>query len=221
MIASWPSPSGGDEFALAFDRQRTHRLLIIPALFDEANKTRHLAVETMRRLDAAGIDSFLPDLPGCNESLVPLESQSMVSWQEAASAAAMHFAVTHVLAIRAGAILVPENVPGWRYAPIGGAAALRALVRARVIGSHELGRDETADKLHALGREQGIDLAGYRPGADMIRELEASGIPESGGLSEIDQAMVGGSAPWLRAEPGLDPAQADALAAIVSVGLAQ
>src|SRR6478752_1467341 len=115
-IAAWPS-ADGDEYALAFDKGRTRRLLVLPALFDEANKTRRLVVETLRRLDSAGIDGFLPDLPGCNESPAPLETQALAAWRAAAAAAAKHFGATHLLTIRASAILAPPTLPGWRYAP--------------------------------------------------------------------------------------------------------
>ena len=112
MIAAWPSPSG-DEYAIAFDRGRAERLLVLPALFDEANKTRHLLIETMRRLDGAGVDGFLPDLPGCNESAAPLATQTLHSWRDAAQAAAAHFAATHVLTVRAGALTAGR--PAGRY----------------------------------------------------------------------------------------------------------
>lgn len=67
MIAAWPGASG-EELAIAFDNARAHRVLVLPAWFDESSKLRHFSVEVMRRLDGSGIDSFLPDLPGCNES---------------------------------------------------------------------------------------------------------------------------------------------------------
>jgi hypothetical protein len=218
MIAAWPGPSG-DEYALVFDRAREARVLVLPALFDEANKTRHLAVETMRRLDGAGIDSVLPDLPGCNESLAPLEPQTLVGWREAAQAVARHFRTTHVLTIRAGAILAPPGLPGWRYAPIGGANAVRALLRARTISAREAGRAETLEGLAEQGRSEGIELAGYQVGAALFRELEIAALPDSGILRDIDQGTVGGGGPWLRAEPDFDPAQADALAAVIAMGL--
>jgi hypothetical protein len=219
MIASWPCPPGGDELALAFDKGRKRRLLVLPALFDEANKTRHLAVETMRRLDGSGIDCFLPDLPGCNESLAPLEAQTLAGWREAAQAAAAHFAATHLLTIRAGAVLAPA-LPGWRYAPIGGSSALKALLRARVISAREAGRDESTESLLEQGMREGLDLAGYPLGAALVAALDQTQLPDSGTLRDIDHQTVGGAAPWLRAEPDFDPAQADALAAIVAVGLA-
>jgi hypothetical protein len=218
MIASWPGPSG-EEYAFALDRGRKHRVLVLPALFDEANKTRHLLVEAMRRLDGAGIDSFLPDLPGCNESLAPLEAQTLETWREAARIVAGHFRATHALTVRAGAILAPPGLAGWRYAAIGGPNALRALLRARTISAREAGRDESIEALGELGRTEGIELAGYRLGTEMFRQLEAAALPDSDKLREIDQGTVGGGGPWLRAEPGFDPAQADALAAVIAMEL--
>src|SRR5690606_40636896 len=113
MISAWPGPDG-DEYAVVFDRSRERRILVLPALFDEANKLRHFTVETMRRLDEAGFDSMLPDLPGCNESLAPLEEQTLLMWRDAAGAAANHFAATHALAIRGGALCAPAELPTWR-----------------------------------------------------------------------------------------------------------
>ncbi len=91
-VAAWPSV-GGHEYALVFGKDREKRLLVLPALFDEANKTRHLIAETMRRLAASGIDSFLPDLPGWNESSVPYARNpgTLGDWRTAAKAAAKHF----------------------------------------------------------------------------------------------------------------------------------
>src|SRR5690606_34249762 len=83
VIAGWPA-ADGEEYALAFDEGREARLLVLPALFDEANKLRRFSAEVMRRLDAAGIDTLLPDLPGCNESLAPLEGQTLAGWREVA-----------------------------------------------------------------------------------------------------------------------------------------
>lgn len=220
MIAAWPA-GGGEEYAVAFDQGRAKRLLVLPALFDEANKTRRLIVETLRRLDGAGIDSILPDLPGCNESRVPLETLTLADWRAAATAAAAHFGATHVLTVRAAAILAPPHLPGWRYAPTGGANALRGLLRARVISAREAGEEVTTEKLLETGRGAGLDLAGYRIGAAMIGDLEKAMLPDSGKLADIAQSTIGGGGPWLRAEPGFDANQADALAAILALGLTQ
>lgn len=217
MIAGW-SASSGREYAVAFDGERAKRVLVLPAWFDESNKLRRLTVEVMRRLDGAGIDSVLPDLPGCNESEAPLDRQTVWSWREAAEDAAAEFAATHVLSFRAGAIVAPD-LPGWRYAPVTGSQVLRGMLRARTIAAREAGREETRDGLLELGREQGLDLAGYRLGAEMIRELEGAEPIEPTRQRKIAHADVGGGALWLRAEPDFEAAQADALAAIVSMEL--
>jgi hypothetical protein len=204
---------------LAFDRGRPHRLLIIPALFEEANRMRRLTVEVMRRLDAAGIDCFLADLPGCNESLQALEKQSLGTWRAAMAAAAAHFGVTHVLGIRGGVLVQPTDLPGWRYGPIKGANLLRQMLRARIMSSREAGLAETQDDLLELGSREGLDLVGYRLGAELLNELQAAVPASAPYLAEILQDMLGGGGLWLRAEPGEDRAQADALAAIVAIGI--
>lgn len=217
----WPCPALGggtrEEIALAFDKGRSKRVLILPAWFDEANKMRRLTVEVMRRLDMAGIDCILPDLPGCNESTAPLRDQTLDGWRIAASSAASHYRATHVFAIRAGALLAPEGLPGWHYAPLAGRQVLRAMIRARTIAAREAGVPERSEDLQEIGRTDGIELAGWHIGADMFSALETA--EPASDLSEIDQAAIAGPARWLRAEPGDDPSQADALAAIVAIAM--
>ena len=207
------------EFALSFDKGRAHRLLVSPALFDEANRLRRLTVEVMRRLDHADIDSFLPDLPGCNESLQPLGAQDIAAWQSAMVSAAREFRATRVLAIRGGALVVPRSLPGWRYAPTGGATILRQMLRMRILSSREAGREETQGGLLEQGMAEGLELAGYRLSAAMVADLQTAMPPDETEQTIIGQDMVGGAALWLRAEPGEAPAQADALAAILTVGM--
>ena len=52
MIAAWPG-AAGEELAIAFDKGRSRRVLVLPAWFDEGNKLRHFTVEVMRRLDGS------------------------------------------------------------------------------------------------------------------------------------------------------------------------
>ena len=207
--------------ALVFDRGRAHRLLILPALFDEANKMRRQTVEIMHRLDLSGIDSFLPDLSGCNESLQPLQAQTLESWRAAALAAATDFEATHVLAIRAGCLLAPPTLPGWRYAPTTGAKALRSLLRARTISAREAGEAEKIEDLSVLARADGIELAGWPIGAALFTALEKAVANGDSQQAAIDQSDIGGGGLWLRAEPGDDPEQADMLAALVAMGMLQ
>lgn len=215
-----PLPGGGiaDEYALCFDRQRKTRLLVIPALLDEANKLRRLTVEVMRRLDASGIDCFLPDLPGCNESQQDLSLIEPEDWATAVHAASRHFAASHVLAMRGGGLLLPPRLGGWHYAPVKGATLLKTLLRARVIASREAGKEESVDELVDTGIEDGLELGGYHLSGETIRQLRVLQPPERETVTTIDHATIGGGAPWLRAEPGFDRSQADALAAIVALG---
>jgi hypothetical protein len=221
IAASYPCPTGGgsEEYALTFDSGRRHRLLIVPALFDEANRLRRLTVEVMRRLDAAGVDCMVIDLPGCNESLVPLSDQTVETWRAAVVAAATHFAATHVAGLRGGALLLPTELPAWRYAPVNGANLLRQMLRARIVASREAGVTETQESLLDASLRAGLDLAGHRLGAEMIRQLQSATPAVSPGVADIAQDMVGGGGLWLRAEPSDDRAQADALAAILAIGI--
>lgn len=219
--ASWPcpTPQGGsaEEYALSFDKGRPHRLLIVPALFDEANRMRRFTVELMRRLDRAGIDSLLPDLPGCNESLQALDHQTPASWRDAMTAAAAHFGATHALGIRGGALLTPMGLPCWHYAPAKGASILRQLIRARILTARECGVSESQDGLMAQGLAAGLTLSGFRLGAAFLHGFQTLA---PGKATEIAQEAIGGGALWLRAEAGEDADQADALAALLAAGIA-
>lgn len=215
-----PGGAAASELALTFDQGRSQRVLIAPALFDEANRMRRFTVEVMRRLDGAGIDSILPDLPGCNESERDLAQVEPEDWRMALEAAARHFGATHVLAIRGGGLVLPEKLPGWHFAPVKGSSLIKTLLRARVIAAREAGTEESAAELMEHGKEHGLDLAGWPLSAEMLRQLEGSLPPKRPGLVVIDQETIGGGALWLRAEPDEDPVQADALAAVIAVGLA-
>ncbi len=216
-LLGWTAPGGAEELAVAFGPPTSPRLLVLPAWFDEGNKLRHFTVEVMRALERRGLASVLPDMPGCNESLAPLEGQDLASWKAAVAAAAQHFACTHVLTIRAAANVAPA-LPGWAYAPVAGKSALRALLRAAVIAAREAGTAETGEELLARGQSDGLMLAGYRLGAGMVAGLATAELPASD-LVTIAQSDLGGPGLWLRAEPGHDASQAESLARIVADGM--
>ena len=220
MISTWivtdADGNPSEEQLVAFDRTRPVRVLVCPAWFDEANKLRRFTVEVMRRLDSAGIDSFLPDLPGTNDSLAPLDRQTLPGWRAAMAQAAEACRATHVLAIRAGALLAPANLPGWHYAAQSGAKLLRGMIRARTIAAREAGHEEKPEALLALGRSEGLVLGGWAIGAGLLRDLEDAEPALGPQQSEIAQSRLDGAGLWLRAEPGEDAGQADALAAILA-----
>ncbi len=219
-FGGWPCPLPGggtvEEHAVSFDDGRAYRLLIVPALFDEANRLRRLTVEVMRRLDGAGIDCFLPDLPGTNESLVDLKTLTLDDWRSAVTEAAAHFRASHVLAIRGGALLTPHGMQGWHYAPARGAQLLRQMIRARIFAAREAGRNETHEGVLDEGAVSGLELAGYRLSAQFVDEFQYAVYPT---YKVIDQDMVGGAGLWLRAEPDEDRTQADTLASVIAVGM--
>lgn len=222
-LESWtaPRPSGeaSEEMAVTLGTGRAAKVLILPAWFDEANKLRRLTLETMRRLHEAEIDSFLPDLPGCNESLASLKAQTLEGWRAAAEAACDQFGATHVLAIRAGALIAPQNLPRFQYAPLAGSKLLAALLRAQTMAEREAGRQVTRQDLLEQGREEGLVLAGWALGARMVRALEEAASAETAKQSTIEASDLGGPGLWLRAEPAHDAAQAERLAQIIANGI--
>ena len=221
--ASYPCPLPGgaaaSEYALIFDQSRGHRILIAPALFDEGHKLRRFTVEVMRRLDGAGIDCFLPDLPGLNESEQDLALIEPEDWRMALEAAARQFEATHVLALRGGGLVLPDKLGGWHYAPVKGASLLKTMLRARILAARETGREESLDILMEQGLALGIELVGYSLSGEMLRQMGELTPGKQPGITAIEHELLGGGALWLRAEPAEDSAQADALAAIVAIGI--
>lgn len=208
--------SEGKELLVSFDEGRAARVLILPAWFDEANRMRHFTYQTMEQLHRSGIDCLLPDLPGCNESLEPLDRQTLAAWREAALSAAKGYGVTHVLAIRAGALIAPSDIPGWHYAPQTGPKLLRGMIRARTIASREAGIAESTEELMQRGRGEGLTLAGWPIGREMFAELETA-TPDPAALQrKVEQSELGGAGLWLRAEPGEALDQSLALASLIA-----
>lgn len=212
LFASYTAPGGQEELALTFgDPACPVRVLALPAWFDEASKLRHFTVELLRALKHGGVFGVLPDLPGCNESLASLDAQDLVSWRAAAMKAAQTFGCTHVLALRAGVNIAPD-LPGWAYAPLAGKAALRGLVRARVVAAKEAGRAENSEALLESGRRGGLEAGGYALGPAMVAAMADANLPAHA-LAALTPADFGAAGLWLRAEPDHDAAQAEALAA--------
>jgi len=207
------------EHVLCLERDRELRLMIVPALFAEANRLRRFTVEIMRRLDRAGIDTFLPDLPGCNESLEPLCDQQPDDWYRAMTGAAEHFRATHVLGIRGGGLFVPAGLPGWRHAPVNGASQLKQMMRARILASREDGRTESREGLLQQGLAEGLDLQGYRLGPQFVAAFPSLTPQPTTILADIPQEQLGGPGLWLLAEPGENADQSDRLAALIAQGM--
>ncbi|MBY6013837.1 hypothetical protein KUV75_02825 [Qipengyuania gaetbuli] len=220
MYETWPAPlpEGGtsEEMALVFKATGGNRLLVLPPLFEEANRLRRQLREVMRLLSLRGIASVLPDLPGCNESLAPLGKQTLAGWRTAAEAAAGHFGATHVLAVRTCAAIAPTELQGWLYAPQAPARALTSLARAQSLSEAETGGGRQPAEIIAETREHGGLVAGWTLSGEMVRELEQGTEVKTGDLVVVDQEEIGGSPLWLRAEIGEDADQAQALADLLA-----
>ncbi|WP_017670286.1 hypothetical protein [Blastomonas sp. AAP53] len=218
---------GNDELCLIHGPEDGPRLLILPPLFDEANRVRHLMVECARALAEHGIASVMPDLPGCNESPVPLENASISLWQAALIACAEQLGpVSHFASIRGGALLdgALGDLPRWRLAPVKGGQLLRTMLRTKMAGDREAGIASSSEALMETARAQGIELAGNSLSPCMIRELD-SAAPASGGAVRLVRfaddpldadGRIAGAPLWLRAEPAHDPAMAQAMAADIA-----
>lgn len=220
MYVGWPCPrpdgSIGEEFSLQFDKQRQNRLLVLAPMFEEASKFRHQIYETMKLLDEAGFDVMCPDLPGCNESLEPHDTQTLAGWRACADAAARYFRATSALTFRSGAWLAPNDLPGWAFAPTKPKQVLRNLLRIQAIAQREAGVGLAADAQLEAARDEGLLVAGWSLSAELVRELDTSQTYLSGRLRSVKQEEVGGTGLWLPSENSFDAAQAESLAAIVA-----
>ena len=206
--------AGGQEQCLCFGpKDAARRILILPPLFDEMNRTRRTLVQAMRELAARGIASCLPDYPGCNESMAALEQQSIDGWRGAVTSAADLFGATHVFSVRGGGLL--DDVPGlpvMRLASAKGASLVKTLVRTQIAGDKETGILSTADGLAQQALTGTVALAGNVFSAQLWADLDNAVPIENELISEMDLTDIQGSALWLRAEPGYDQGMAAALA---------
>jgi len=173
-------------------------ILAFPALLEEANRTRAILVGVLRRLAEAGWSVALPDLPGQGESLLSTEVVDLAAWREAAAAAAVSLPQpTHVVAIRAGA-LVDSDVAAasrWYWSPMTGHELSRELTRLRDLGA---GEDYAGNTLSdaLLAQLHGAEPT-IAPPPRVVR-MESDPRP-------ADRKLAG-AAPWRGSEPSTDSA---------------
>jgi len=192
-------------------------LLIVPPLFEEANRTRRTLVLAMRALAAQGFAAVMPDLPGQNESLVPLEHVDLAAWQMALAEVAATSAGPLFVASMRGGCLIDHGIEAagwWRLAPVGGASLLRTLLRARVSADREAGVTSSLESLTETAQREPLLLAGNRLSPAMIAQLGAAEVQPVEPLRSVALGADGiaGTPLWLRAEPGEDAAMARAIA---------
>lgn len=211
------------EHRLRIDPAGTPRatVLIVPPLFEEANRTRRTLVLAMRALAAEGFGAMLSDLPGQNESLVPLERVDLARWQDALVKVAAGIDGPILVASVRGGVLIDHQVKAaawWRLAPAGGASLLRTLMRARVSADREAGLTSSLESLQEEAKTRPLLVAGNRLSPEMVAQLGTSEAQAVEPLRNVGVAADGiaGTPLWLRAEPGEDAAMAAAIAADIS-----
>ena len=192
-------------------------VLIVPPLFEEANRTRRTLVLAMRALAARGFAAVMPDLPGQNESLVPLENVDLAAWQAALAEAAAAIDGPLLVASVRGGCLIDHQVEAagwWRLAPVGGASLLRTLLRARVSADREAGLTSSLESLTEAAQREPLLLAGNHLSPAMIAQLGSAEVQPVAPLRNVALGADGlaGTPLWLRAEPGEDAAMAGAIA---------
>jgi len=196
-------------------------ILFVPPLFEEANRTRRTLVLAMRALAAGGFAARLPDLPGQNESPIPLVEADLTRWRAALAEVADGIDGPVVVAsLRGGALIDHEAgaAAWWRLAPAGGASLLRTLLRARVSADREAGIASTLDGLQAEAATAPLLLAGNLLSPAMIAELGAAEVQPVEPLRSVALGAddLAGTPLWLRAEPGEDAGMARAIAADIA-----
>ncbi len=223
--------AGRKELCLSIAAPPHRRVMLVPPLFDEMNRMRRMLLDVMRSLQAHGITSFLPDLPGSNESLSPPERITMSDWQKAMQACAQQHQISHIASFRGGALLVADlpSADHWMFSPVKGTTILRTMMRTRIAANREAGLNTSLAELTAQAESGPLELAGNIIGPELFAQLNAAEIPNLPNQrivrlesdSKPANCQVPGSALWLRAEPDDDPAMSSAVARDIAAWMGQ
>lgn len=184
-------------------------------LFEEANRTRAIVVGVLRRLAARGIASALPDLPGTGESLVDTDQVRLADWRAAfAAAAAVLPGPLVTMAWRGGALADRDArvAARWHLSPVTGSETAREL-RRLAAASATAGLYAGNLLSDALIADLTSDDPAPPAAPTRIVRLESDPRPAD--------ARLAAPPPWRAAEPGDDPALANAVASDVAAWVAR
>lgn len=215
MTGYYDAPTGR-EAILRHGPRDAPPLLILPPLFEEANRTRAFLVAVMRCLGDAGVATALPDLPGCNDSPVPTVNARFETWSAAVTQLAATLRPRAVASLRSGALLdrFAGDLPRWRLAPESGARCLRDMAR-----STAMGRGVKPGVIEAGARTEPTRLAGNLVHPDLYAALQAAAVEGEARVVRLTDDVtdadtrVAGAPLWRRAEPGNDPVLVDGVVA--------
>jgi hypothetical protein len=191
---------GGSEYLLRHGAGSSITFLVLPALFEEANRMRRFTVSVMRNLADQGIGTILPDLPGTGESESALADVSLQDWRDAVSALAANMMGS--IAIRGGCLLDETLTNRWRLAPDNGERLLRDMTRATAFSE-----GISASQIDARARTTPTRLAGNLISPALYTALH-NAVPVDG----AHVTTVEGPKLWRAAEPGDDPSFARVIA---------
>ncbi|KQO55723.1 hypothetical protein ASF14_03560 [Sphingomonas sp. Leaf257] len=200
-------------------------VLVALPFWEEANRTRSVAVAMLRRLADHGIGGALPDWPGTGESLIPTENASILQWRDAHQAAAESLGdrPCYAVSIRGGALVDGFALLGgrWHLTPMTGEAVLRDVIRVRAAAGLR------GDEHGVFGAESPVRVAGNRVSPHFLAGLAGAELHDQPGVPRRvvrlghDRApadrVIDAVPPWRRAEPQEDPA----LAALLAEDIAQ
>lgn len=192
-------------------------VVMLPALFEEHNRTRSFAVTICRALAERGVASVLPDLPGQGESVVETQDATLDDWRDAVGslvAAQRTRNLVLLASVRGGSIVHSDaGVSGhWWLSPITGQTVLRDLMRAQAVaGNVPDGQSDEAIEVagNVISRTMADALeahTNFSPVQAPVRTLRLESDPAPADLK------LPGTPLWRRAEPGNDPALAALLA---------
>lgn len=196
----------GREAILRFGPDTGPIVVVALPLFEEANRTRTVAVTLLHALARRGIAGALPDLPATGESLVPTDAIAATDLREAFEAAVEHVWAgrrAFTVAIRSGALLdtLPLVVARWHFAPVTGAELVRELERIAI------GGDPADIAGNRVPRRFLAELASLAPLDDpAIRTVRVASDPRPA------DRTVAATPLWRRSEPANDLTLAEILA---------
>ncbi|WP_375394635.1 hypothetical protein [uncultured Sphingomonas sp.] len=209
----------GREAMLRFGPDVGPVVIAVLPLFEEANRTRAFVAAILRMLAVHGIGSALPDLPGQSESLVLLETVSLLDMQTAFAAAVARIGRDgrrcYVVTVRSGALLADTVDLGgcWHLAPQDGPALLRELSRMK--------RGESGSGLHNDGSSP-VRVAGNLLVPALLADLATSALHGRGRIVRLStdpapaDRHINGAPPWRRSEPDTDDALSQILASDIA-----
>jgi len=161
------------------------RVLIVPPLAEEMNKSRHLLAAIARAAGDACYDVILPDLFGTGDSGGDFADATLEIWRSDLDAAIGRMCETgpvHIIALRAGALLIsdvlarhPVQTLTLLQPQTDGRQVLNQLLRLRLAGGLLAGDGkETATQLRQhLADGQTLETAGYALSGAMAAGLES------------------------------------------------